>query len=138
MKPLERFLFYILALSIGLFLGTVASAQVVTNPTSVVFDHADFASADHYEGGYFQLIVKPDNTCDLVTAPAGTASRTDNLGKPATTTGVGMAATLIAKPIGCYIYKVRALDTSQLWSDWSGPSGPFMRRPATPASLAVK
>jgi hypothetical protein len=139
MKTLERILFLIICAALGLFIGAVAAeAQVISNPTAVTFDHVDFSTADHYEGGYFALLVKADNTCDTVSAPAATASRTDNLGKPATTTGLGMTTNLVAKPIGCYVYKVRALDVSQLWSAWSGASGPFVRNPATPGNLAVK
>lgn len=109
-----------------------ASAQT-SNPTLVTWDHADYASAQRYEGGYFALTVRPDNTCDLVGAPATAPTAVDSWARPTTTTGVGMSATLSARPIGCYVLRVRALDTSGLYSDWSEPSDPFVRRPATPA-----
>lgn len=114
-----------------------ALAQI-QNPSAVLWDHADFASASRYDGGYFALLVKADNTCDLVSPAATTPTKVDNLGKPATTTGVGMAGTLQARPIGCYVYKVRALDASGLYSDWSSPSDPFERTPATPGKPVVK
>jgi hypothetical protein len=125
---------------IGLLLAFAAPAncQLVTNPTSVQFDHTDFATATRYDGGYFLLPVKADNTCDMVATPGVSPVQTDNLGKPATTTGVGMQGSLVAKPIGCYVYKVRALDASGLYSEWSSASNPFLKRPATPAALAVK
>lgn len=126
------FVFLLLALGAGM-----ASAQVV-NPTSVVWDHTDFATATRYDGGYFALPVKPDNTCDLTAVPGTSPTQTDNLGKPATTTGLGMSAGLVARPIGCYVYKVKALDASGLFSDWSLASDPFVKRPATPGKPAVK
>ena len=113
------------------------SAQTM-NPTTVVFYHVDFGSATRYDGGYFALPVTAANLCDLVATPAANPVMTDNLGKPATTTGVAMSAPLVARPIGCYVYKVRALDASGLYSDWSTPSDPFERKPATPGKPAVK
>lgn len=119
------------------FVPALASAQV-PNPTSVAWDHTDFASASRYDGGYFALLVKADNTCDLLSTPAVSPTTTDNLGKPATTTGVGLSATLVARPIGCYVMKVRVLDASGLYSEWSLPSDPFVRRPATPGKPVAK
>ncbi len=43
MKTLERLLFLVACVSLGLLMGTVASGQTVTNPTRVEF----VASADH-------------------------------------------------------------------------------------------
>lgn len=117
---------------------SIAFAQLITNPTTVTFDHVDFLSASRYDLGYFTLIVKSDNTCDTVSAPALNPSVVDNLGKPATTTGVGITAALVARPIGCYVAKVRALDLSGLFSEWSDISNPFVKRPATPGNLAAK
>lgn len=113
-------------------------AQVITNPTSVTWDHSDFATATRYDLGYFLLPVKADNTCDTAATPAATPVVTDNLGKPATTTGIGMTAPLGAKPIGCYVARMRVLDASGLFSDWSLVSNPFLRRPATPGLPAIK
>jgi hypothetical protein len=95
-------------------------------------------TATRYDLGYFLLLVKPDNTCDVVSAPGTTPTVIDNVGKPATTTGLGMTAPLVAKPIGCYVARVRALDASGLYSDWSVVSNPFLKRPATPVLPAVK
>ena len=108
------------------------------NPSAVTFDHTDYATAAHYDGGYFALLVKADNTCDLLSTPAVVPMATDNLGKPATTTGLAMSATLTAKPIGCYVLKVRVLDASGLYSDWSFPSDPFVRKPASPSKPVAK
>lgn len=116
-----------------LMLSAPASAQ-----TSVTFDHVDYASAARYEGGYFAQVVTAGGVCDTASAPATTATALDNLAKPATTTGVGMSAPLVAKPIGCYVYKVRAYDVSGLVSEWSAPSDPFSRKPATPGKPVVK
>jgi hypothetical protein len=114
-----------------------ASAQIV-NPNAVVFNHTDYASASRYDGGYFALPILANNTCDLQAQPASSPVTIDNLGKPTSATGVGITASLVAKPIGCYVYKVRALDISGLYSDWSAPSDPFERRPASPSNLVVK
>lgn len=134
---MRTFLLFVVALAIGLCLGTVANAQI-PNPTSVVWDHADFLTATRYDGGYFALPVKADNTCDLAATPGTAPTQTDNLGKPATTTGISMSANLVARPIGCYVYKVKALDASGLFSDWSLASDPFVRRPSTPGKPAPK
>jgi hypothetical protein len=116
---------------------TVAQGQTV-NPASVTFDHVDYATASRYELGYFALAVTAGNACDLVTAPASMPLMVDNLGKPTTTTGVGMSASLVARPIGCYVARVRALDASGLYSDYSLPSDPFVRRPSTVAKPVLK
>jgi hypothetical protein len=125
-------------LTLVLALVALPAAAQVPNPTSVTFDHADYATASRYDGGYFQLLVKADGACDLLSAPATSPTATDNLGKPVTTTGVGMSAALTARPIGCYVYRVRVLDVSGLYSDWSLPSDPFVKRPATVGKPAVK
>ena len=127
----------LLAACVLMALASPAMAQI-PNPTTVVFDHVDFATAAHYDGGYFLLPVKADNTCDLLAVPAASPVMTDNLGKPTTTTGVGQTAALVARPIGCYVYKVRALDLSGLYSDWSAASDPFVRRPATVGKPVVR
>lgn len=129
MKPLLTLVFV-------LFAG-IASAQVV-NPNSVVWDHTDYATASRYDGGYFAIPIKADGTCDLVGIPATSPAMTDNLGKPNTTTGISMSSSLVAKPIGCYVYKVRAFDASGLYSDWSAASGPFVRKPSIPTNPVVK
>lgn len=127
------------ALLLMLCVPRITSAQTpILNPTAVIFDHSDFASTSRYDGGYFALLVKADNTCDWTAMPAALPAAVDNLGKPTTTTGVAMSAALVAKPIGCYVYKVRALDASGLYSDWSPPSGPFWKKPATPGQPVVK
>ncbi len=118
---------------VALFWAVPASAQ-----TTVVFDHTDYLTASRYDGGYFLMPIKADNTCDLTATPPVSPVTIDNLGKPSTTTGVAMTAALVARPIGCYVYKVRALDASGLYSDWSAPSDPFLKRPATPAKPAIK
>ena len=121
-----------------LALALPAAAQVVTNPTTVVFDHVDHVTATAYFGGYFALPVLANNTCDVAASPAASPAMTDSLGKPATTTGVGLTAPLSARPIGCYVYKVRALDASGLFSDWSTSSDPFVKRPATPGKPVIR
>lgn len=108
------------------------------NPTTVVFDHSDYASAASYQGGYFALIVLPAGTCDLASTPAVAPTKTDDLGKPQSSNGVGMSAPLVSRPIGCFVYRVRAVDVSGLISEWSLPSGPFSKLPATPSAVAVK
>jgi hypothetical protein len=130
---MRRLLFVLLVLLLAL----PASAQTV-NPSTVVFDHVDYLTAAHYDGGYFLLPVLPSGLCDLLAVPAVAPAMTDNLGKPSTTTGVAMTTALVARPIGCYVYKVRALDVSGLYSDWSAASDPFMRKPAAVSKPVVK
>jgi hypothetical protein len=124
-------------LSLALLPAT-ATGQIITNPTAAVWDHVDFATAVRYDLGYFLLPVKADNTCDTAAAPAASPVLTDNLGKPVTTTGLGLTAPLVGKPIGCYVARMRALDASGLFSDWSLVSNPFLKRPATPGLPAIK
>jgi hypothetical protein len=138
MKTLERILFLIICAALGLFIGAVAANAQTVNPQAATWDHTDFATATRYDLGYFALPVLPNNTCDLAATPGASPTVTDNLGKPPTTTGFGMTANLVAKPVGCYVAKLRALDASGLFSDWSLASNSFLKRPATPASLAVK
>ena len=123
--------------SLLMLVASIAPAQIV-NPSSVTFDHPDFATASTYFGAYFALPVKADNTCDLAAPPAATATQTDQWAKPTTGTGVGIALPLLAKPIGCYVMKVRGLDTSGLYSPWSDPSDPFRKDPAKPGKPAPK
>lgn len=120
-----------------LLLSGAAGAQTV-NPSAVTFDHVDYATAAHYDAGYFALLVKADGTCDLLSTPGASPTVTDNLGKPVTSTGVGMSAPLTARPIGCYVLKVRVLDVSGLYSDWSASSDPFWRKPAVPSKPVAK
>ena len=129
----------ILAACVLMVLGLAlpAAAQTV-NPTTVVFDHVDYVTATRYDGGYFLLPVLPSGLCDLLAVPPVAPAMTDNLGKPATTTGVAMTTALVARPIGCYVYRVRALDVSGLYSDWSAVSDPFVKRPATVGKPVVK
>ncbi len=108
------------------------------DPSSVTFDHDDVATAQRYEGGYFALPVKADRTCDLESAPAATPTAVDRWAKPANATTTGIAVPLLAKPIGCYVLRVLAVDVSGLASDWSLPSAPFARRPATPSKPVAK
>lgn len=122
---------------LGLLLAVSASAQV-TNPSAVVFDHTDFATATSYEGGYFAMTVKADRTCDAAATPAVSPTQTDVWAKPATTTGIAMSATLVARPIGCWIMRVRAIDASGLASDWSLPSDLFLRKSAAPGKPTHK
>jgi hypothetical protein len=128
----------VMVVALVLVAGTAAAQTLLENPRDVTFDHADYMTAGHYDGGYFALLVKADNTCDLTTPAASTPTAIDNLGKPTTTTGLAMGASLVARPIGCYVYKVRVLDISGLYSAWSLPSAPFVRRPAPPGIPAVK
>jgi hypothetical protein len=120
-----------------LLVAAPAMAQVVTNPSSVTFDSPDYALVTAYQGGYFALPVNADFTCNTTAAPATSATATDNLGNPTTSTGVGLSATLGAKPLGCYVYALRAFGGG-VYSAWSAPSNPFVHQPRAPANTAVK
>ena len=120
----------------ALLVAGMAQAQTA-NPTAVVFDHVDFASATSYSGGYF-LMPTIAGVCDLAGTPAAAPVMTDNLGKPTTTTGVAMTAPLGAKPIGCYVYRVRVMDSSGLYSAWSPASNIGQRLPLAPSVPAIK
>lgn len=122
------------------FLGVAAPAvaQVpIEKPTTAVWDYAAFATAQKYELGYFAFPTTAGN-CNFAGTPGASPTQTDDLGKPATTTGVAITASLVARPIGCYGAKVRVLDTSGLWTDWSPMSNDFFTRPPAPSVLVVK
>ena len=108
----------ILAASLLIFSAGFTSAQVVNPPTAVQFDHTDFATAVSYQVSYYMLTVTA-GVCNGVSTASATALYTDTVPKPTTTTGIGMVANLTTKPVGCYVLKVRALDTSGLYSPWS-------------------
>ncbi len=113
-----RFRTAALAACLVIFMAAFTSAQVVNPPTAVQFDHPDFASAVSYQIGYYMLTVTA-GVCNGVSTASATALYTDTVPTPVTTTGIGMLANLTAKPVGCYVLKVRALDTSGLYSPWS-------------------
>ena len=117
---------------------TSATAQVVEKPSAVTWDHADFATATSYVFGYFLLPVNPDGTCNASAQPAADPYMQDTFAKPSTTSGLGMTALLVAKPIGCYVAKMKAVDASGLTSVWSDVTGPFVFRPAAPVPRAIK
>lgn len=130
----------IVAVLVFALLGFASSALAqapVEKPTTAVWDHTDFATTQKYELGYFAYLVAAGN-CDFASTPGASPTQTDDLGKPSTATGVGITAPLGAKPKGCYGAKVRALDASGLWSEWSELSNPFFRRPGPPGKPAVK
>ena len=123
---------------LGLIAGAASAQTVIVKPSGVTFDHPDgFASAQKYELGYFLYPVSGGD-CNFAGTPGAAPVQTDDLGKPTTTTGIGMAASLVAKPKGCYKAKVRVLDTSGLYSEWSTDSDPFKFPPAAPGKPAVK
>jgi hypothetical protein len=116
----------------------VVHGQVpVEKPTTAVFDYAAYQTAQKYELGYFAYPVL-NGTCNFTAAPGSAPTQTDDLGKPATTTGIGITAPLVARPIGCYGAKVRVLDVSGLYTDWSPMSNSFFTRPPAPSAPVVK
>ena len=121
-----------------LFAAPVWAQTPVESPSSVTWDHSDYATAASYTFGYFLLPVNPDGTCNVSAQPAAQPYMVDTLPKPATTDGLGMSGTLVARPIGCYIAKLRAVDQSGLLSAWSDPTVPFIFRPAAPVPRAIK
>jgi hypothetical protein len=112
------------------------SRDVVSNPTVVSWDHVDFAATASYQGGYF-AIATSNGACDVSATPATDPTSTENLGAP-NTTGTSMTGTLTAKPAGCFVYRIRALGTSGLYSAWSVASDPFGFPPAAPTAVLVK
>ena len=115
----------------------VASAQVVTNPTRVEFRSPDHAQVERYEGGYFASGLAPGGGCDATgTVIATDPTQVEDLSKPDEVAGL-LTAPLVARPLGCYRYKVRALGAG-LWSEWSEPSGPFANPPRVPVVDAVR
>jgi hypothetical protein len=130
----------ILAFLVFALLGSAASAFAQTpveKPTTAVWDYAAYATAQKYELGYFAYPAIGGN-CNFAGTPGVSPTQTDDLGKPATTTGLGLTAPLIARPIGCYGAKVRVLDASGLWTEWSPMSNSFFTRPPAPSGLVVK
>jgi hypothetical protein len=128
----------IVAACLLIFSAAFTSAQVVNPPAAVQFDHPDFASAVSYQIGYYMLTVTA-GVCNGVSTASTTALYTDTVTKPTTTTGIGMVANLTTKPVGCYVLKVRALDTSGLYSPWSVAStNAGERDPTAPTNTAIK
>jgi len=127
-------------LALALCAVPVAAQAVVEHPTTLVWNHelASYASTSKYVMGYFMLPVKADNTCDTAaTVPASPVQSTDIL-KPASTTGIDITTTIPSHPIGCYVAKLKALDVSGLFSDWSNATGPFVNRPASPTGVVAR
>ena len=98
----------------------------VSNPTTVSFTYADWATVDHFEGGYFAVPSNADGRCNLSGTPMAQPVTIDDLGNPLT--GTSGSTLLRARPLGCYAYRVRAFDRSGLVSSWGAPSGLFELR----------
>jgi hypothetical protein len=126
MRTLLRML---LALAIGLIIGSVASAQeLVKNPTGVRFTPMDYEIVTSFEGGYFAIAVRGDGTCDATTIPAEPLQRED-LGKPGLRPDGDVEQLLHSRPaIGCFVYKVLA-KAGVFVSPWSEASAPFQLVP---------
>ena len=106
-----------------------ACAPVVTpvsNPTTVSFAYADWATVQHFEGGYFAVPSNANGSCNLSGTPMTEPVTIDDLGNPLA--GASGSTLLRARPLGCYVYRVRAFDRSGLVSPWGAPSGPFLIR----------
>ena len=135
---MKRLILVALVFALMGFASTALAQTVIVKPSGVSFDHPDgFSSAQKYELGYF-LYPVANGDCNFAGVPGAAPVQTDDLGKPTTTTGIGMTAPLSAKPKGCYKAKVRVLDISGLYSDWSVESDPFKFPPASPGKPAVK
>jgi hypothetical protein len=130
---------WMLALALALLAPMSAQAQtVIYNPSTVTWDHADFATAQKYTIGFFLLPVLPDGSCNAAGTPGSSPVTTRDVAKPATTTGIGMSASLPSYPVGCYVLKMLAVDVSGLASDWSPTTDPFGRRPAAVSKPVIK
>lgn len=128
-----------LVLFVLMLVPAAATAQgYVEGPTKVVFDHPDHAATASYEMGFFALPVT-GGVCNQSGTPAEAATQVAPFPKPSTADGVAMEAVLPAKPIGCYVSKLRALNADGWASEWSPVSNPFGLRAASPANVrAVK
>jgi hypothetical protein len=125
--------------ALALFAPMSATAQtVIYNPSTVTWDHADYATASKYVIGFFMLPVLLDGSCNPAGTPGASPVTTRDVAKPATTTGIGMSASLPSYPVGCYVLKMQAVDVSGLVSDWSPTTDPFGRRPAATSKPALK
>ena len=98
----------------------------VSNPTTVSFTYADWATVERFEGGYFSVAPSADGSCNLSGAPMSEPVTIDDLGNPLT--GASGSTLLRARPIGCYAYRVRAFDRTGLISPWGSPSGVIVLR----------
>jgi hypothetical protein len=136
---IARLIFWVLMITAFMILSPVLvhGQTPVEKPTRAEWDYPAFASAQKYELGYFAFPTTGGN-CDFTATPGSSPTQTDDLGKPPTTTGVAITALLIAKPIGCYGAKLRVLDTSGLWTNWSPMSNDFFTRPPAPSVLVVR
>lgn len=101
-------------------------ATLTVNPTVVSFTHKDYATAERYIGGYFAVPLKADGTCNPNGTPTGDPEYIIDLGNPLT--GVSGSTALRVKPLGCWAYRIRAIDQSGLASPWSVPSNVFVNQ----------
>ena len=118
----------LLILTLGLWLILLASspvfAQNPVNPTSVTFDHADYAGTDSYVLGYFS------------SAAAAAPVQEANIPKPAA--ACPCSSVLVSRPSTFQVWfvGVRAV-AGALTSPWSNLA-PFVRSPVAPVVTAVK
>ena len=108
-------------LTLGLLcLPRLVHAQNPVNPTQIEFDHADYATTDNYEVGYF------------TSATAAAPLQSGTLAKP--TTCNPCSGTLPSRPtaFGSYWIAVRAI-AGTFQSPWSNYV-PFDRRPVAPTA----
>lgn len=101
-----------------------ALAQTPINPTTVAFDHADYASTDHYVLGYF------------ASATAAAPVQEATLPKPASCTPCSGA--LVSRPTAFQNWWVAARAVAGgLTSPWSNRV-PFDRVPVAPVISGLK
>lgn len=114
----------IVLLGVLLLLAAPASAQTV-NPTTVAFDHADYAGTDSYSIGYFSSAT--------ATAPVQEAA----FPKPGSCSPCTGA--LPSRPSAFQVWYVGARAVAgTLTSAWSAPLVPFQRVPVAPTNVTVK
>jgi hypothetical protein len=94
----------------------------VSNPTTVTFSYAYWATAARFEGAYFAVPLV-GGSCPASGAASGDPVTIDDLGNPLT--GLSGSTLLKARPLGCYVYRVRAYDQTGLVSLWGAPSNVF-------------
>ena len=106
-------------------LAACASAQIVQNPTTIQFTHADFATVDSYTVGYFSSA--------SATAPVQTAV----FPKPGTC--APCAGPLPSRPTAYQTWYVGVQAVAgTVTSAWSAPLVPFGSVPVAPANIVVK
>ncbi len=122
-----RYAIGLLSALLCLSMATVASAQVVTNPTAIEYTvSADHATLTKYILGYFLPGASaPVQTQDL---PIAAPDAQQKVAQPINATPLGF---------GTYVGRLRSV-AGTVEGEWSEPSNAFLRAPLPPSAPTVR